>query len=101
MATPTGNARQFGTAWINRGGSKFSQEGKMTVGKTTVQHDPTKTMSVVDAGRMYFGLGRNASYDAAHRGDIPTIMIGGKIVAVIPAIEQMLDRAGVKKSAPE
>jgi hypothetical protein len=32
-----------------------------------------KTMSVPEAGRTYFDLGRNASYEAARRGDIPTI----------------------------
>jgi hypothetical protein len=60
----------------------------------TVKHDTTKTMAVPDAGRIYFGLGRNAAYAAAARGDIPTIKIGGKIVAVIPAIERMLEDAG-------
>ncbi|AUC97073.1 hypothetical protein CWS35_24630 [Bradyrhizobium sp. SK17] len=34
------------------------------------------TASVPDVGRIVFGLGRNASYDAARRGDIPTIEIG-------------------------
>jgi hypothetical protein len=28
------------------------------------KHDPTKTMTVPDAGRIYFNLGRNASYEA-------------------------------------
>ena len=56
--------------------------------------DPTKTMDVPEAGRIYFGLGKNASYEAAHRGDIPTIKIGGRYRAVVPAIERMLSRAG-------
>jgi hypothetical protein len=60
----------------------------------TAKHDPTKTMAVPDAGRKYFNLGRNASYEAAKRGDIPVIKIGGKLVAVIPAIERMLAEAG-------
>jgi hypothetical protein len=34
------------------------------------------TISVPEAGRRYFELCRNASYDAAARGDIPTIRIG-------------------------
>ncbi len=29
--------------------------------------------SVPDAGRTYFNLGRGASYEAARRGEIPTI----------------------------
>jgi hypothetical protein len=35
-----------------------------------------KTLTVPDAGRLYFSLGRNASYEAARRGDIPVIRIG-------------------------
>ena len=38
--------------------------------------DPPKTMTVPQAGRVYFDLGRNASYEAVRRGDIPTIRIG-------------------------
>jgi hypothetical protein len=34
-----------------------------------------RTISVPEAGR-WLGLGRNASYEAARRGDIPTIKIG-------------------------
>jgi hypothetical protein len=34
-----------------------------------------KTLTVPEAGRVYFDLGRNASYEAARRGDIPTIRI--------------------------
>ena len=62
------------------------------------KHDPTKTMTVPDAGRIYFNLGRNASYEAAKRGDIPTITIGRKKSAVIPAIERMLAEAGKAKA---
>ena len=59
--------------------------------------DRTKTLSVPEAGRIYFDLGMNSSYEAAKRGDIPTIKIGGKIRALVPAIEQML--AGKTKPA--
>ncbi|MGY4237309.1 hypothetical protein ACVIIW_006256 [Bradyrhizobium sp. USDA 4449] len=34
------------------------------------------TASVEEVGRIIFGLSRNGSYDAAKRGDIPTIKIG-------------------------
>jgi len=36
------------------------------------------TVAVPTAGRA-FGIGRNASYDAARRGDFPTIRIGSAI----------------------
>jgi hypothetical protein len=53
-----------------------------------------KTLSVPDAGREYFDLGRNASYDAAKRGDIPTIKIGRILRVPIVALDRMLERAG-------
>jgi hypothetical protein len=34
------------------------------------------TASVPDVGRICYGLSRNGSYDAADRGEIPTIKIG-------------------------
>ena len=49
-----------------------------------------KTLSVPEAGRRYFGLGKNASYDAARRGDIPTIKIGSRLRVPIVALERML-----------
>lgn len=43
------------------------------------------TISVTDAGKLFFGLARNAAYSAAKRGDIPTVKIGGRImVPVVP-----------------
>jgi hypothetical protein len=52
-----------------------------------------KTLSVPDAGRIYFGLCRNSSYEAARRGEIPTLRIGRKLVVPIVALERMLDQA--------
>jgi hypothetical protein len=52
------------------------------------------TMSVPEAGEKYFGLGRNASYAAAARGDIPTIKVGGRIFVPVAALDRMLDKAG-------
>jgi hypothetical protein len=51
------------------------------------------TVSVPEAGRRYFGLCRNASYDAAARGDIPTIRMGRLLRVPVRALERMLDRA--------
>jgi hypothetical protein len=52
------------------------------------------TMPVPAAGRKYYGLGRNASYAAAKRGEIPTIQIGGRIFAIVPVIERQLGLLG-------
>jgi excisionase family DNA binding protein len=50
------------------------------------------TVSVVEAGRL-LGLGRNASYEAATRGDLPTIRIGGRIFVPRKALDALLDSA--------
>jgi helix-turn-helix protein len=51
------------------------------------------TISVPEAGKRYFGLCRNASYDAAARGEIPTIKIGRLKRVPVRALERMLERA--------
>jgi hypothetical protein len=56
--------------------------------------DAPKTLSVPNAGRKYFDLGRGAAYAAAARGDIPTIRIGRKLRVPIIAIERLLERSG-------
>jgi Helix-turn-helix domain len=58
--------------------------------------DKPLTISVPEAGQHYFGLGRNAAYAAAERGEIPTIRIGRLLRVPVRALEKMLDRAGEK-----
>jgi hypothetical protein len=53
-----------------------------------------KTMTVPDAGREYFNLSRNASYEAAKRGQIPTVRIGRLLRVPIVALERKLAEAG-------
>ena len=53
--------------------------------------DLPKTITVPDAGKMYYGLSRNAAYAAAKRGDIPTIRIGKLLRVPVRALEQKLD----------
>jgi hypothetical protein len=49
-----------------------------------------KTLSVPEAGQSYYGLGKNASYEAAKRGDIPFIQVGGKKRVPVQAMENRL-----------
>lgn len=51
-------------------------------------------LTVPEAGRV-LGLGRNASYEAARRGDIPTIRIGKLIRVPKAALNEMLGLGGV------
>jgi len=55
-----------------------------------------KTLAVPEAGKTYFKLGRNASYEAAKRGDLPVIRIGARLRVPIVALERMLLDAGRK-----
>jgi excisionase family DNA binding protein len=45
--------------------------------------------SVPEAGRL-LGLGRNAAYDAARRGDIPTLRIGRLVLVPKMPLHRML-----------
>jgi hypothetical protein len=55
--------------------------------------EPAKTISVPAAGRRYFGIGKNASYAAAARGEIPIIRIGSRLRVPVIAMERMLVEA--------
>jgi hypothetical protein len=60
---------------------------------------PAKTISVPQAGKQFFGLGKNASYAAAARHEIPVIKIGGRLRVPVIALERMLSEAGSKNAA--
>jgi excisionase family DNA binding protein len=57
--------------------------------------EPTgpKTVSVPEAGT-WLGIGRNAAYAAAERGDIPTIRIGRLLRVPVVALDRLLEQAG-------
>ena len=59
-----------------------------------MEHDLPKKLPVTTvpkAGRAYFNLGTSASYEAARRGQIPTIRIGRKLFVPLAALERMLE----------
>jgi len=51
------------------------------------------TMSVPAAGEKYYGLGRDGSYRAARRGDIPTVKVGRLLRVPVAAMERKLEQA--------
>jgi excisionase family DNA binding protein len=57
--------------------------------------DTRLVYEVPEAGAM-LGLTRNGSYEAAKRGDIPTIRIGKLIRVPKLAFHKMLEEAGAK-----
>ena len=54
-----------------------------------------RSISVPKAGRVYLDIGRDASYEAAKRGEIPVIRIGRLLRVPVIAMERMLEQAGV------
>ena len=60
------------------------------------QADKQWTLSVPEAGAKYFGLSRNGSYDAAGRGEIPTVKIGRLLRVPVKALEAQLQGVHAK-----
>lgn len=60
-----------------------------------VSDDHCLVLTVPEAGRV-LGMGRNAAYEAAKRGDLPTIRIGKLIRVPKAALHAMIESAGQK-----
>jgi hypothetical protein len=58
------------------------------------------TMSVPAAGRKYFNIGRDASYEAAKAGIIPTIRVGKLLRVPTRVMERLLDPTGSGEATP-
>jgi excisionase family DNA binding protein len=50
------------------------------------------TLTIPEAAKA-LGIGRNAGYEAARRGEIPTIRIGKRLLVPRAALERMLQGA--------
>ncbi len=57
------------------------------------------TISVPEAGRTFYDIGRDASYEAAKRGDIIVIQVGKLKRVPVAAMERKLERAGEQEVA--
>jgi hypothetical protein len=64
-----------------------------------VSDDTPKTLSIPEAGRRYFGLSKNGSYDAAARGEIPYIEIGRLKRVPVVAMERLMIEGTTRKPA--
>jgi hypothetical protein len=96
-ATAADVESQMGISAINR------REAGMKTDDVTAQStrqltdlNEAKTLAVPEAGRRYFNLGRNASYEAAKRGDLPVIRIGSRLRVPVVVLERMLTDASRK-----
>ena len=53
------------------------------------------TLTVREAAYV-LGIGRNSAYEAAHRGELPTIRIGRRLLVTKAALAAMRERGGRK-----
>jgi hypothetical protein len=93
-------SRKFGTRPRKRTKAKARRHASVKPHSTgpPVEEMPL-TLSVPEAGKKYFNLGRNASYAAAERGDIPTVRIGKILRSPVRSLEAMLDSVTPKEAA--
>ena len=57
-------------------------------------HAQPRTISVPEAGDIYFGVGRDASYEAAKNGLIIVIKVGRLLRVPIAAMDRKFERIG-------
>ena len=62
--------------------------------------DGTHAISIVEAARR-LGIGRNQGYEAARRGEIPTIRLGARYVVPLAAFERLLAMGSKQVGARE
>jgi hypothetical protein len=65
---------------------------------TTKERDDGRVVYDVPEAGAKLGLSRAGSYDAAARGEIPTIRIGRLLKVPRIAFDRMLEQAGLKQS---
>ena len=56
--------------------------------QNTIEAAKPRTLTVPQAGQLYFGLSRGSSYAAAQRGDIPTVRIGRLLRVPVALMER-------------
>jgi excisionase family DNA binding protein len=64
-----------------------------------VDQNSPMTLSVPEAGKRYFDLGRNASYEAARRGELPVLRFGRKLRVPIAALDRLLSCVSPKEQS--
>ena len=55
--------------------------------KKELMEDKRQTLTIIEAAKI-LGIGRNQAYEAARRGEIPTIKIGRRILVPLAALEK-------------
>ena len=67
----------------------------MTIRSITFLNEK-QILTIEEAGKV-LGLGRGSSYQAAARGDIPTIRIGRRLLVPIKGLELLLEQGSFRR----
>ncbi len=67
----------------------MQDEPRATVAAGMPERRPRRTCSIPEASEA-LGIGRAAGYEAARRGDIPTLRIGRRLVVPLAALDRLL-----------
>ena len=67
----------------------------MTIRSITFLNEK-QVLTIEEAGKV-LGLGRGSSYQAAARGDIPTIRIGRRLLVPIKGLELLLEQGSFRR----
>ena len=78
-------------------GTKKGPDSEHARNQMRRRRQESQTMSVPQAGAHYFGLGKNASYEAAERGEIPTVRVGKLLRVPVRLMERIMNEAGKKE----
>jgi excisionase family DNA binding protein len=61
----------------------------LNLGERMESKSSRRTTTIVEAAKV-LGVGRNQAYEAARRGEIPTIRIGKRLLVPLAALERLL-----------
>ena len=62
-----------------------------------MQSGKCATISVPEAGKQYYGIGKNASYEAARRGEILVIQVGRLKRVPVVAMDKKMELAAERQ----
>jgi len=62
----------------------------MSIAHQSASRDERQTLTVEEAARV-LGVGRGKAYEAARRGEIPTIRLGRRVLVPRSALRRLLD----------
>jgi excisionase family DNA binding protein len=75
--------------WLLDHGEEVADHSHMTIGTEPTRPEERLTYTVTEAARL-LGISRNSAYEAARRGEIPTIRLGRRILVPVSRLDDLL-----------